>query len=126
MTKKSTCPSSTVIGYLRVSTADQNIEKNKADILRLANHHDLGKVRFVEEKISGKVSWRERKVAKVLESLRANDAIVVSELSRVIMDADDLVQGLKKHWLLRSAFKKKPAPKEPPPPARSPKEKSGH
>ena len=83
MAKKSTRPSSTVIGYLRVSTADQNIEKNKSDILQLANQHDLGRVRFVEEKISGKVSWRERKVAEVLESLRANDAIVVSELSRL-------------------------------------------
>jgi len=83
VTKKSTPPSSSVIGYLRVSTADQNIEKNKADILHLANHHDLGRVRFVEEKISGKVSWRERKVAEVLESLQANDAIVVSELSRL-------------------------------------------
>jgi hypothetical protein len=33
VTKKSSRPPSTVIGYLRVSTADQNIEKNKADIL---------------------------------------------------------------------------------------------
>ena len=46
MTKKSTRPSSSVIGYLRVSTAYQNIEKNKADILQLANHHDLGSARF--------------------------------------------------------------------------------
>jgi DNA invertase Pin-like site-specific DNA recombinase len=83
VTKKSSRPSSSVIGYLRVSTADQNIEKNKADILQLANHHDLGRVSFVEEKISGKVSWRQRKVAEVLESLQANDAIVVSELSRL-------------------------------------------
>jgi len=81
--KKSPPPSSSVIGYLRVSTADQNLEKNKADILQLANHQDLGRVRFVEEKISGKVSWRERKLAEVLESLQANDAIVVSELSRL-------------------------------------------
>jgi len=58
VTQKSTPPSPSVIGYLRVSTADQNLEKNKADILQLANHHDLGRVRFVEEKISGKVSWR--------------------------------------------------------------------
>jgi DNA invertase Pin-like site-specific DNA recombinase len=83
MTKRSTLPSPSVIGYLRVSTADQNIDKNKAAILQLANHHDLGRVRFVEEKISGKVSWRKRKVAEVLESLQANDAIVVSELSRL-------------------------------------------
>jgi DNA invertase Pin-like site-specific DNA recombinase len=83
VTKKSSRPSSSVIGYIRVSTADQNLEKNKADILQLANHHDLGRVSFVEEKVSGKVSWRQRKVAEVLESLQANDAIVVSELSRL-------------------------------------------
>jgi ABC-type transporter Mla subunit MlaD len=28
-------------------------------------------------------------------------------ISRTVMDADDLVQGLKRHWLLRSAFKTK-------------------
>jgi DNA invertase Pin-like site-specific DNA recombinase len=83
VTKKTTRPSSTVIGYLRVSTADQNMEKSKADILQLANQHDLGRVRFVEETISGKISWRERKIAGVLESLMANDALVVSELSRL-------------------------------------------
>ena len=83
MTNNSRLPSSTVVGYLRVSTADQDLEKNKADILQLANHHDLGRVSFVEEKISGKVSWRNRKLAEVLGSLQANDAIIVSELSRL-------------------------------------------
>jgi len=71
MTKRSTIPSPSVIGYLRVSTADQDLDKNKADILQLANHHDLGRVRFVEEKISGKVSWRNRRLAEVLGSLQA-------------------------------------------------------
>lgn len=72
-----------VVGYLRVSTGEQELEKNKADILQLANHHDLGKVEFVEEKVSGKVSWRKRKISEVLESLEAGDVIVVSELSRL-------------------------------------------
>ena len=83
MATKTARPAPSAIGYLRVSTADQNLEKNKADILQLANAHDLGRVRFVEETVSGKVSWRQRKVAEVLESLRPNDALVVSELSRL-------------------------------------------
>jgi len=33
---------------------------------------------------------------------------IVSEVSKLIIDADDMVQGLKRHWLLRSAFKNKP------------------
>ncbi len=31
---------------------------------------------------------------------------ILSDISRAIIDADKLVQGLKKHWFLRSAFKK--------------------
>lgn len=30
---------------------------------------------------------------------------IVSSVSKLIVDTDDMVQGLKKHWLLRSAFK---------------------
>ncbi len=82
MAKKTTARAQ-VIGYLRVSTGEQELEKNKADILRLANTHDLGRVQFIEERISGKVPWRQRKVAEVLESLKANDTLIVSELSRL-------------------------------------------
>jgi len=71
------------VAYLRVSTLDQNLEKNKADILQFANHHDLGKVHFVEEIASGRKPWRERLIAQVLEELRGNDAIIVAELSRL-------------------------------------------
>ena len=71
------------IAYLRVSTIDQDIEKNKADILRLANDKDLGRVHFIEEKASGKISWRKRKIADVLENLQDGDNIVISELSRL-------------------------------------------
>ena len=39
------------IGYLRVSTADQDLEKNKHEILELANNKDFGKVEWVEEKV---------------------------------------------------------------------------
>lgn len=40
--------------YLRVSTDVQDIEKSKADILRLANEKDLGKVHWIEETGSGR------------------------------------------------------------------------
>src|SRR5436305_5746508 len=69
--------------YLRVSTIDQDLEKNKAAILELANSKHLGHVEFVEEKISGKVPWRQRKIAAILEESGKNDTIIVSELSRL-------------------------------------------
>jgi DNA invertase Pin-like site-specific DNA recombinase len=76
-------PAHTTLAYLRVSTLDQDIEKNKADILRFANQHDLGRVRFIEEIASGRTPWRERRIAEVLEALGANDALIVAELSRL-------------------------------------------
>jgi DNA invertase Pin-like site-specific DNA recombinase len=71
------------VAYLRVSTLDQDIEKNKADILHFANRHDLGKVHFVEEVASGRTPWRARRIAQVLEELQGDDALVVAELSRL-------------------------------------------
>ncbi len=69
--------------YLRVSKIDQDIEKNKMDILKLANNEHLGHVHFVEEKVSGKVSWRKRQIAVILENAKEGDSILVSELSRL-------------------------------------------
>lgn len=71
------------IAYLRVSTIDQDFSKNKADILLLANEKNLGKVYFVEDRISGMVPWKNRKIAEVMEDLHSGDNLVVSELSRL-------------------------------------------
>ena len=49
------------IAYLRVSTVEQDLKKNKADILTFANNKDFGKVKFVEEKVSGMKNWKNRK-----------------------------------------------------------------
>ena len=71
------------VAYLRVSTNDQDLEKNKGAILSLANDKGLGKVEFVEDVVSGVTSWRQRKIAAVLEELQKGDSIIVSELSRL-------------------------------------------
>jgi DNA invertase Pin-like site-specific DNA recombinase len=83
MAKKTVSTKPRTIGYLRVSTSTQDLDKNKADILRLANQEDLGRVQFVEEKVSGKVSWRKRRIADWVETLQAKDNLIVSELSRL-------------------------------------------
>jgi DNA invertase Pin-like site-specific DNA recombinase len=71
------------IGFLRVSTDGQDLEKNKADILKFANDKDIGKIVWVEETASGKVSWKKRKIAQVIDSLQTGDTLIVSELSRL-------------------------------------------
>ena len=108
------------IAYLRVSTSDQDVEKNKADILLLAHRKDLGRVHFVEETVSWRVPWRHRKLAAILEELRPGDSLVVSELSRLgrsMLECMEILaiatqKGLKLHtvkgeWQLDSSLQSK-------------------
>lgn len=71
------------VGYLRVSTVDQDVNKFKAELLSFANNKDFGRVRFVEEKVSGAKSWKKRKLAEVVEELKRGDRLIVPELSRL-------------------------------------------
>ena len=71
------------IGYLRVSTSDQDLAKNKGEILYLANEKWLSQPEWVEEKISGTIDWRKRKLGEVMDSLQAGDTIITAELSRL-------------------------------------------
>jgi len=83
-----------VIGYLRVSTADQDLEKNKADILAFANERRLGHVDWVEEKVSGVKTWKKREIAKAVDSLNAGDWLIVPELSRLGRSTLDILELL--------------------------------
>ena len=70
-------------GYLRVSTIDQDNEKFKNDILRYANDKKLGTVEFIDEKVSGTKDWKKRALGILIENAKANDVIIVPELSRL-------------------------------------------
>jgi len=88
-----------VIGYLRVSTQDQDLEKNKAEILAFANEQKLGPVEWLEEKVSGVKTWRKREIAQVVESLQDGDWLIVPELSRLgrsTLDILDILAELRK------------------------------
>jgi len=108
------------IAYLRVSTEAQDNEKNKAEILLYAHNNKLGKVEFVEEKISGKVSWKDRKLFEVIESLNSGDILIVSELSRlgrsmlecmeilsISMTKKINVYAIKGNWVLNDSIQSK-------------------
>jgi DNA invertase Pin-like site-specific DNA recombinase len=71
------------VGYLRVSTIDQNTEKFKTAILNFGNEQDFGKVDFVEEKVSGTTKWTDRKLGELIETLDKGSRIIVPELSRL-------------------------------------------
>src|SRR5512137_229717 len=109
-----------VFGYLRVSTMSQDLEKNKADILTYANDHKLGNVDFVEEVVSGKVSWKRRRIKEVIDWLDKDDWIIVAELSRlgrsmleimeIISEAKQKginIHAIKNNWTLNGSIESK-------------------
>lgn len=71
------------IAYLRVSKADQDVDKFRADVLQFAMERDFGQVDFVQEKVTGKTSWKERKLFDVINGLETGDRLIVPELSRL-------------------------------------------
>lgn len=73
----------TTYAYLRVSTIEQNTEKNKIDVLKFANDKKLGNVNFIEEQISGKANFKERQLGNLLNKMQKNDILIVPELSRI-------------------------------------------
>src|SRR5210317_1590979 len=108
------------IAYLRVSTVEQDLEKNKADILTFANDRDFGKVKFVEEKVSGTKNWKNRKIKGVIDSLNTGDRLIVPEFSRlgrsmleimemlsILKDKEVNVYAVKGNWELNGSLQSK-------------------
>jgi len=49
-------------------------------------------------------------LANITSNLNAQveaNSNILSSVSKIVVDTDNFVQGLKRHWLLRSAFKTK-------------------
>ena len=83
------------VAYLRVSTEDQDLEKNKAEILFFANEKGFGTVAFVEEKVSGRKTWKDRKIKQVIDELGQSDRIIVPELTRLGRSTLEVLEILK-------------------------------
>lgn len=105
------------VAYLRVSTQEQDTEKNKADVLVFANEKRFGNVDFIEEKISGRVPWKERKIGKILEDLQEGDILIVPEFSRLsrrLLDCFEIMKtaldkgikiyAIKENWQLNDSI----------------------
>jgi DNA invertase Pin-like site-specific DNA recombinase len=69
--------------YIRVSTDKQDTENQRYEILKYANEKKLGNVEFIEETVSGRKSWKDRKIGVLISELQKGDILIVTELSRL-------------------------------------------
>jgi len=71
------------IGYIRVSTDQQDLQNQQHSILNYANKNALGKVEFIEVKMSSRKKDEDRKIDELFKNLQSGDHLIVSELSRI-------------------------------------------
>ena len=73
----------TNFAYLRVSTDHQDVANQKFGILDYCNRQKITTVEMIEDSASGKKHWKNRAIGDLLAKAEKNDAIVVSEISRL-------------------------------------------
>ena len=81
--------------YLRVSTLEQNTEKNKLEVLKFVKTKNLGSIEFVEEQISGKANFKDRKLGTLLDKLQKDDVLIVPELSRIARSITQILEVIE-------------------------------
>ncbi|MBU2514008.1 recombinase family protein [bacterium] len=72
-----------VIGYIRVSTEKQDYDTQKLAILDYCQKNKLAVDKWQEIKVSSRKSTKRRRIDELLDLLKPNDVLIVSELSRL-------------------------------------------
>lgn len=72
-----------VIGYIRVSTDEQDLEKQKHLLLEYAQNRQLLINEFISVEVSSKEGTKERRIDELLSMLNKGDMLLVAELSRL-------------------------------------------
>lgn len=88
------------IGYIRVSTEQQDAEKQKHLLLEYAHHHKLIIEEFVSVEISSRKSSQERKIDLLYQKLQRGDQLLVAELSRLgrnMLETLNIIEQLSQH-----------------------------
>jgi len=72
-----------VFAYLRVSTDKQDRKNQRYAVMQFADERKLVVDEWVEETVSTRKGYRERKVGALVESLNKGDTLIISEISRL-------------------------------------------
>ncbi len=73
----------TIIDYIRVSTEQQDLDKQSYILLDYAHHHQISISECTEVEISSRKTQCERRITEIIERLQSGDQLIVSESSRL-------------------------------------------
>jgi DNA invertase Pin-like site-specific DNA recombinase len=72
-----------IYGYIRVSTDRQTVKNQRYEIERFCFGHGLQVEDWIEETISGTMEPEKRRLGSLLKTIKRDDLIICSELSRL-------------------------------------------
>lgn len=72
-----------VIAYVRVSTDDQDTNKQRFEILDYAHRNRMSISEFIVVEISSRKTAKERRIEELMSKLAPGDTLIISELSRL-------------------------------------------
>lgn len=82
--------------YLRVSTDVQDVDNQRHGILEYVNALGYSGIRFTDDVVTGKASWKERKLGALVESLAAGDVLIFAEISRIARNTLQVLEVLER------------------------------
>ena len=85
------------LGYIRVSTDEQDADSQRHLLLEYANTHKKIIDEFIELEISSRKNQKERRIEELLARLTKGDTLIVAELSRLgrnMLETLNMIQAL--------------------------------
>lgn len=86
-----------IFAYARVSTAIQDVENQKFEILKYADNKKFQIDEWCSETVSGTKSYKNRELGVIIEKMKEGDILVISEISRLgrsLMEVMDCLNQL--------------------------------
>ena len=96
------------IAYVRVSTDQQDVNKQRLEILDYAHRNEMKIHEFITIEISSRKTEKERRIEELMSKLDTGDTLIISELSRLgrsIHEVIGLVNNLVKRDIRLIALK---------------------
>ena len=81
--KKNPLHTPRVIAYVRVSTDEQDVNKQRHEILEYAHQNKMTIDEFIMITVSSRKAAKDRRIEELMEKLAPEDTLIISELSRL-------------------------------------------
>lgn len=84
-----------IFAYIRVSTDKQDLDNQKFGVIEYAKKKKYTPIIFFEDQVSGKKSWKERGLKKLIDQTKKGDVLLVSEISRLARSTLQVLEFLQ-------------------------------